>query len=35
MLDMNMSCEPSGDQEGDEFVPLKRGQEISLLVSVE
>ena len=35
MLDMNMSCVPSGDQEGDEFVPLKRGQEIRWLVSVE
>src|ERR1700728_1847072 len=35
MLDMNISCDPSGDQAGEEFVPLKRGQETSLLVSVE
>ena len=35
MLDMNMICEPSGDHDGDAFVPLKRGQEINLLVSAE
>ena len=35
MLDMNMSCEPSGDQDGEELVPLKRGQETRWLVSVE
>ncbi len=23
MLDMNMSCDPSGDQAGEELVPLK------------
>src|ERR1700739_4820620 len=27
MLDMNISWEPSGDQDGDEFVPRKRGKE--------
>jgi hypothetical protein len=35
MLDMNMSCEPSGDQEGEEFVPRKRGQEIRRLLAIE
>src|ERR1700692_3920863 len=35
MLDMNISCEPSGDHAGEELVPLKRGHEINLLVSVE
>ncbi len=28
MLDMNMSCDPSGDHAGEEFVPRKRGQEM-------
>src|ERR1019366_9396045 len=27
MLDMNISCDPSGDHAGEEFVPWKRGQE--------
>ena len=32
MLDMNMICEPSGDQAGEELVPWKRGQDISFSV---
>src|SRR5713226_4151703 len=35
MLDMNMSCEPSGDHAGEEFVPRNRGQEMRWPVSMD
>ena len=35
MLDMNMSCDPSGDHAGEEFVPRKRGQEMRWLVAID
>src|SRR5712675_3263379 len=35
MLDMNMSCDPSGDHAGEEFVPRNLGHEIKRFEAVE